>query len=97
MVKQLIDSRIVSTPDICAGHPRVTGTRVRVIDIFAWHDGAKKSAEEISFEFDLQVADVHAALDYYFANIDEIKALVEKDKAFVEQMKLNHVSKLPTV
>jgi len=97
MVKHLLDSKIVSTPDVCGGHPRVTGTRVRVIDIFAWHDGAKKSAEEISFEFDLQVADVHAALDYYFANIDEIKALVEKDKAFVEQMKLNHVSKLPTV
>ena len=94
MVKQLIDSRIVSTPDVCGGHPRITDTRVRVVDIAALYN-ADKSAEEISDEYDLSVSDVEAARTYYFANIEEIKTLLEKDEAFIEQMKRRHTSKLP--
>lgn len=94
MVKHLLDSKIVSTPDVCGGHPRITDTRIRVVDIAALYN-ADKSAEEISDEYDLSVSDVQAAMTYYFANIEEIKALLEKDEAFIEQMKSNHVSKLP--
>ncbi len=94
MVKQLIDSRIVSTPDVCGGHPRITDTRIRVVDIAALYN-ADKSTEEISYEYDLPVSDIQAAMTYYFANIEEIKALLEKDEAFIEEMKSNHISKLP--
>ncbi len=95
MVRQLLDSRIVSTPDVCGGHPRITETRIRVVDIAALYNKANKSAEEISDEYNLPVSDVHTAMAYYFANIEEIKALLAKDEAFVEQMKRNHTSKLP--
>jgi len=94
MVKQLIDSRIVSTPNVCGGHPRITDTRIRVVDIAALYN-ADKSAEEISDEYDLPISDVEAAMTYYFANIEEIKTLLEKDEAFIQQMKRRHTSKLP--
>ena len=95
MVKHLLDNRIIATPDICGGHPRIIDSRIRVVDIVAWYNGADKSAEEIASEYDLELADVYAAMAFYFANIEEMKVLMKKDKAFVEQLRKKIPSKLP--
>jgi uncharacterized protein (DUF433 family) len=58
-------SHIVSNPGICAGKPFVTGTRIRVQDIYVWYELQGKSADEIVSRFpQLSLADVFAALTY---------------------------------
>ena len=79
---------IVSTPGTCGGKPRVAGSRIRVQDIYVWHELQGKSPEEIVADFpQLSLAGVHAALSYYFDHQDEIKADIEAEKSFVEDMK----------
>ncbi len=94
MVKHFIDNRIETTPNICGGHPRIAGTRIRVVDIVAWHNGAEKTAEEIASEYDLELADVYAAMAFYYAHIEQMKVLIKKDHDFVEQLKNSVPSKL---
>jgi uncharacterized protein (DUF433 family) len=84
------------TPGVCGGKPRTAGTRIRVQDIYVWHDLQGQSADEIVFNFPRpSLADVHAALSYYFDHQDEIRAQMEADDAFVAAMKQKYPSKLP--
>ena len=41
-------------------------------DIAIWHERMGKSADEIATEYDLSLAEVHAALAYYFDHREEI-------------------------
>ncbi|HEY2761406.1 MAG TPA: DUF433 domain-containing protein, partial [Pirellulales bacterium] len=72
----------------CSGKPRIDGTRIRVQDIYVWHERMGKSPEEIVVEFpQLTLADIHAALAYYFDHADEIKRQMADSEQFVEQLK----------
>jgi uncharacterized protein (DUF433 family) len=83
------------TPGVCGGKPRIAGTRIRVQDIYVWHELHGQSADEIVSNFSqLTLADVHAALSYYFDHRDEIQRQMKADDAFVEAMKQKHPSKL---
>lgn len=46
-----MDSTVVkhieATPNICGGKPRIAGTRIRVQDIYLWHELHDLSADEI--------------------------------------------------
>jgi uncharacterized protein (DUF433 family) len=65
---------IAVTPDVCSGKAHVAGTRIRVQDIYVWHEMHGQSADEIVSNFpQLSLADVHAALSYYFDHRDEIQ------------------------
>jgi len=56
--------RIVSTPDVLGGKPRVDGTRIPVALILGYL-AAGSSRDEIIIEFpDLAPADIAACLDY---------------------------------
>ena len=50
-----LDARIVSSPDIMSGEPRVEGRRIRVKDIVLWYEYLGMSADEISFTYDIEV------------------------------------------
>jgi uncharacterized protein (DUF433 family) len=83
------------TPGTCGGKPRIAGTRIRVQDIYVWHELQGQSADEIVSNFpQLSLADVHAALSYYFDHRDEIQRQMQADDAFVEAMKQKYPSKL---
>ncbi len=83
------------TPGICGGKPRIAGTRIRVQDVYVWHQVQGMSADEIVTQFPhLTLADVHAALAYYFDYRDEIQQQMKADDAFVEAMKDKCPSKL---
>lgn len=88
-------SHIEVDPQKCGGRPCIAGTRIRVQDIYVWHELQGQSPEEIVTDFkQLTLADVHAALTYYHDHRTEIEAEVAAERAEADQLKLNHPSKL---
>ena len=86
---------IVKTPGVCGGRACIAGHRIRVMDIVAWHERRGLSAEEIVYQFPgLTLADVHAALAYYFDNLQEIEAEFLQDEQWADWLKANVPSKL---
>ena len=53
---------IETTPGIAGGRPRLAGHRITVEDIVIWHEHQGKSTTQIADEYDLPLAEVHAAL-----------------------------------
>ena len=94
MATKSLDQRIVRTPDICAGKPRIAGHRITVQNIAIWHDRLGWDADEITSEYDLELADIYAALAYYFVHREEIDQSIRAGKAFVEEMRRKTPSKL---
>jgi uncharacterized protein (DUF433 family) len=80
--------RIVSTPGICGGRPRIDGHRIQVEDIAIWHERMGMSPAEIVAEYpSITLADVHAALAYYYEYRERIDADIEAAKRYAEEMK----------
>jgi uncharacterized protein (DUF433 family) len=87
--------RIVSKADVCGGKPCIAGTRIRVQDIYVWHELQGLSADEIVSRFShITMADVYAALAYYWDHQEEIQRQMQEETAFVERMKHMHPSPL---
>ena len=86
---------IVSKPGVCGGKPCIAGTRIRVQDVYVWHELQGLSADEIVSRFPhLTMADVYAALSYYWDHRDEIQQQMQEENDFVERMKQKHPSPL---
>ena len=78
---------ITSTPGICEGKPCIAGTRIRVWDIAVLAQ-AGQSPDEILLAYPhLSLADVHAALAYYYDNRTAIEQQAVEDLQFAEQMR----------
>ncbi len=79
-----IGSLIVRTPEIRWGRPRIAGTGVSVRRIAVWSN-LGYIPEEIAAKIPhLSLAQVHAALAYYYANRSEIDADLAKEDAEAE-------------
>lgn len=87
MSSRALDDHIESTPNTAGGKPRIRGRRITVQDIAIWHERLGKSADEIAAEYDLTLADVYAALAYYFDHREEIDARMREDRAFGEALR----------
>ncbi len=87
MPTKTLDQRIAKTPGVCGGKPRIDGHRITVQNVAVWHDRLGWSADEIASEYDLDLADVYAALAYYFAHQSEVDQAMEEGDAFVEEMR----------
>ena len=66
---------IVNTDDVLGGAPRIEGRRIgvhhvagRIID-----DGV--APEQVAVEYDLDLADIHRALAYYYDHPDEMQSV----------------------
>ena len=88
-----LDQHIEVTPNICGGKPRISGHRITVQQVALWHDRMGRSADEIAAEYDLDLADVYAALAYYFDHQEEIDAAIEASESWIDEMK----SKTPSL
>jgi uncharacterized protein (DUF433 family) len=95
MPTKTLDARIVQTPGVCGGKPRLAGRRLTVQTIAIWHDRLGHSADAIASAHDLDLADVYAALAYYFAHREAIDRTLREDAAFVEALRRATPSKLP--
>lgn len=86
---------IESEPSVCGGKPCVAGTRIRVQDVFVWHELQGQSADEIVSRFpQLTMADVYAALSYYWDHRDEIQREMQAESDLVTRLRQQSVSPL---
>ena len=74
-------------PDVCGGRPHIRGTRVKVSEVVSRHAYQGESTDDIIEALpQLTLAQVHAALAYYYDNHDEIEAELRAEDAFVLRM-----------
>lgn len=89
-----IRQHIEVTPGVCGGRPRIAGHRITVQNIVLWHERMGKSVDEIATDYDVSLADVHAALAFYFDNRPAIDAAIDQDRELAETLKRQTPSKL---
>ena len=94
MTAQSLERHIVATPDTLGGKARISGRRISVEDIAIWHVKLGKSVDEISADYDLSLAEVHAALAYYYDHQAEIDRDITEGDAFVKALRKTSPSKL---
>jgi uncharacterized protein (DUF433 family) len=64
----------------------VAGTRLRVQDIVSDHERHGLSPEEIAREYPhISLAQVHAALAYYYDHRDEVRAQMKSDEDYARR------------
>jgi uncharacterized protein (DUF433 family) len=81
------------SPSVAGGKPRISGHRITVQDIVIWHERLGISADEIATEYDLSLAEVYAALAYYYDHRAEIDESVRADESFVAELRRHTPSK----
>lgn len=87
--------RIASNPNVCGGKPCIAGSRIRVQDVYVWHELRGLSVDEIVSRYpQLTMADVYAALSYYWDHRDAIQQQMAKDDELVRRMKEQYGSPL---
>ncbi|MBD2314040.1 DUF433 domain-containing protein [Desertifilum sp. FACHB-1129] len=74
-----IGTLILSTPEICGGRPRIAGHRVTVANIAVDFNAGRKPEDIVAERPQLTLAQVYAALAYYFANQETIDADIALD------------------
>jgi uncharacterized protein (DUF433 family) len=94
MATKTLDQHIEITPGTAGGKPHIAGHRITVRNIVIWHERMGKSADEIAAEYELTLADVYAALAYYFDHRSEIDRDIQESEAFIEALRQNTPSKL---
>jgi uncharacterized protein (DUF433 family) len=93
-VAKVLDDHIEITPGVVGDKPRITGRRITVQNMAIWHERMGKSADEIATAYDLTLADVYAALAYYFDHRAEIDRSIRDGEAFAEALREQTPSKL---
>jgi uncharacterized protein (DUF433 family) len=94
MATQGPDRDIVATPGTFGGKARIAGRRISVEDIAIWHLKLGKTADEICAEYDLSLAEVHAALAYYYDHQADIERDINEGDAFLKALRNSSPSKL---
>lgn len=85
--------RIVSTPGIRGGKPRIDGHRITVADVAVWHERTAMSPDEIVYNYpSITLSDVYAALAYYFENRERIDADILEGEKLVEKLRASQPS-----
>jgi uncharacterized protein (DUF433 family) len=81
----MLQQHIQSDPS--TGTPCIVGTGIRVWDVYILHERQGKTPDEIVAAFPhLTLADVYAALAYYWDNKDEIDRQIMETDEFVNQL-----------
>jgi uncharacterized protein (DUF433 family) len=76
------------TAGVCGGKPRIKGHRIKVQHIVVWHERQGLSPDEIvSQHSGLTLADVHAALAYYWDHRAQIDADIREGEEFAEKLR----------
>src|SRR5262249_9854978 len=94
MTTKTLDQHIEITPGVMGGKPRVAGHRISVQNIALWHERLGMTQDEIETEYDLTLADVHAALAYYFDHREEIDKSIADDETFAEALRQRNPPKV---
>ena len=71
-------ARIVRDDDVMGGEPRIEGRRVTVLRIRDLVEERGLQAAEVAEMHDLDVADVYAALTYFYEHAEEMEAVRQR-------------------
>lgn len=72
--------------DVSSGVPQIAGTTMKVVELVMAQRAHGWSPEEIHFQHpDLSMAQIHAALAYYWDHREEIDADIERRGRLAEQ------------
>ena len=94
MTVDVVSPHIEITAGVLGGKPRITGRRISVAQIKAWHLDQGMTVGQIAADYDLTQADVHAALTYYFDHREEIEERTSEEGLIVEEYRKTHESLL---
>jgi uncharacterized protein (DUF433 family) len=95
VVENVLTQHIEKTPGVVGGKARIVGTRIRVMDIVIWYEKHGRTADEVVDMFSsITLADVHAAMAYYFDHREEIEQDFKNDADYVSEMKAKYPSLL---
>jgi len=89
-----IAGHVEITPGVAGGKPRISGHRITVQNIVIWHERMRRNADEIASEYGLSLADVYAALTYYYDHREQIDESIRADEALIAQLRPSNPSKL---
>lgn len=81
-------------PLICGGKPRIAGHRITVANVAVWYERLGKTPDQIADEHEITLADVYAALAYYFDHREEIDRSLAEGEAFAEMLRQSSPSKV---
>ena len=88
-----IGTLITQTSGVVGGRPHIAGTRITVRNIVTWCQmgwSPKKIVDEYEH---LSLAQVYAALTYYYANKEAMDAAFAAEEAEEERIEREHLSK----
>lgn len=87
MTTQTLYQHIVQTPDVVGGKPRIANRRITVQNIVIWHDHMGFSVDEIATQYNLTLAEIYAALAYYYDHKAEVDQTMVEREAFAEALR----------
>src|SRR5688572_15963856 len=74
---------------------RIAGHRIRVQDVVIWHEKLGMSPDEIVHDYPtITLADVYAALAYYWDHRDEIERAITEEHDLIEEFRKSHTGPL---
>jgi len=74
-------------PDVRNGRPCIAGTGLRVTDVVMAHLFHQRTPGEIASDYDISMAEVHAALSYYYQHKDALDRDIRQQIATAERYK----------
>ena len=77
---------IVTTEDVLGGKPRLEGRRVSVLQVAELVLDVGDDPATVADQLDLSLAEIHEALAYYYANVDEMEAQRRRREELVERL-----------
>jgi uncharacterized protein (DUF433 family) len=76
------------TPGVCGGKPHIKGHRIKVQHVVVWHERMGLSPDEIvSQHAGLTLADIHAALAYYWDHREQTDVDISEDREFADKLR----------
>lgn len=88
-----IGTLIVRTPGVCGGTPRIANTRITVRNIINWLRSGWSPEYILSQYEHLSLAQVYAAMSYYYANRAEMDTAFVNEEAEEERIEREHLVK----
>jgi uncharacterized protein (DUF433 family) len=91
-------SHVTKDPEVCGGKACIDGTRIRVVDVVSLKRQGYAPEKMLEAYPSLNLAQVYAALSYYYEHTDEIEMTFEEDRGWQaehESAKAEYLSKTP--
>ncbi len=92
-IRPVVAEYIGVRPGHCGGHPHILGHRIKVKHVAVWHEQQGMSPVEIVEAYPtITLAQVHAALAYFYDHRAEIEAEMAEEDRMYEELKAKQPS-----